>query len=768
MIASVALLSASVPRAKADQVSVDNTKTLWECGITSYGGFELCGSAAAVLYKDSAEQDPANDYYAVKVTVQNQNAASSIEYIGEIWVDLTFPSAAQESPSNHQPGPGCGITSTGLTFSFYGITFPLAVPGTCTDYSTNLDSSGFHVHWHQCSFDGGCPANPVTHDYSEFGVGVTVPEGSAIPVSIHVGLNLIHHFGGGGAVYTNADVAGSLYACCTGSFQTFGLVPSPNTLSVQAGTDGSSTITLTSYNGYSGTITLTATVTPGTSPGPQVLLQGSVYLPAGGSIQVPVSIQTDYSTPQYSYHIQINAGDGSISHQDTIQVVVGSPPPAPTYLFPATFTAGGTSGSHITVCVGSYVSVSINLYATTTVRGTVSMDIRRDIVWYSDNTLTTLSKTVVVNGGNNAVNMGSFSASDLTGGGIGDTAQYFIKVYWAGQTIYDPTDPNSREWVQTTYCGCGCGGGGGSPWIAVRDSSGRFTFTNDVLRGGLFSQGQAWHDTSDYYLLPTPGVPENGQYIYLVQERNTAVNYLDQFSAYAVDHPADTNVVTTLDGKVLTYGSPSSALTVTDAASGASVDVTGKMARSLTAAINDDGITAGVYVGPGHTMYADLGAVSESEAKLIAQGAVVPGTVGCFNCRTGIWVSVQARGGWTTAGQIFFRKGGSVEGLDLSPYVKNSGQSHVKVKLTFIGGQRIDFIGLDKTPSPPVTITRLPMTIATFESQTDVTAKLASGDNNYLVYGALEYFTVRFTNAPPPTNGLVRDILVVTTGHYIT
>ncbi len=452
-------LAPLIEQVHADQIAVDNTKTLWECGV-ALGGIELCGSASAALYMDSSEQDPANDYYAVKLTVQDQNPSSD-DFIGQIWVDLTFPPAAQESPSNHQPGPGCSLVSTSLTFTFYAISFPLAVPGTCTDYSTSTDGSGFHVHWHQCAWDGGCPANPVTNDYSEFGVGIVVPQGSTVPVSVHAGVTLTHHLGGGGAFTTSADAYGSLYACCHGTFATFGLVPSPNSLNIQAGKDGTSTITLTSFNGFSGTVTLTASVTPSTSPGVQVLFQGccsstTVSL-SGGSVQVPISILTDYSTPQYTYHIQLNAGSGAIVHQDTIVVSVSSPPPAPTYVFPGVFNG---VGSQITVCLYSSVSVRITLYATTSMRGSVSVDVRRDIVWYSDNTLTTLSKTVVVNAGNTAIDMGSFSASDLTGGDIGQTRQYYVKVYWAGQTIYDPTDPNNREWVQTTYCGCGCGGGG--------------------------------------------------------------------------------------------------------------------------------------------------------------------------------------------------------------------------------------------------------------------------------------------------------------------
>jgi len=323
----------------------------------------------------------------------------------------------------------------------------------------------------------------------------------------------------------------------------------------------------------------------------------------------------------------------------------------------------------------------------------------------------------------------------------------------------------------TTPCGCG-GGGGGSPWIAVRDSAGHYIFINDVLRGGLFVQGQAWHDTTDYYVLPTAGVPDSGQYSFVVQERNTALNYLDQFSAYAVDHPSGTSVLSTFDGKIITYSNPAAASSITDPTSGTLVDVTGSMTNSLALAVSDSNPTAGITGTQGHVLYADFGTVSPSSAKLIVHGWNKPGmttpSIGsCLICRTGIWVYVQDKGGWVSAGEVFLRKGGSIEGLDLSSFLKTNGQTHLKAKLLFLGGQRVDFVGLDKTPNASVTIVHLPLIVATFNSQVDVASKLASADGNYLVYGAREYFTVTFNNSPPPTNGLVRDIMMVTTGHYL-
>ncbi len=97
--------------------------------------------------------------------------------------------------------------------------------------------------------------------------------------------------------------------------------------------------------------------------------------------------------------------------------------------------------------------------ASTTFRGPVDVQVRRDIVNRLDDTLTTLSGTVTLNSGNNAVEMGSFTPLDLTGTGDGRVREYFLRVYWSGQQIYEGIS-GSREWVKTKSCSTGGGGGG--------------------------------------------------------------------------------------------------------------------------------------------------------------------------------------------------------------------------------------------------------------------------------------------------------------------
>lgn len=328
-------------------------------------------------------------------------------------------------------------------------------------------------------------------------------------------------------------------------------------------------------------------------------------------------------------------------------------------------------------------------------------------------------------------------------------------------------------WVGTDCFGCGSinvmqyyniggGGGGGSPWIAVL-KDGQYTYINDILRGGMSFSGQNWHDTVDYYLLPYAGTLINNQYTFQVTELNSATNYLDSLNAYAINHAAGTNAFVTMTGTVLTYGTPTPALSVADNSSGTMVDVTGNLANSLVVSSDNSGVAAAT----GTSLIADLGTITASSAKLIVQGRVDPDrSMPACPCRNGIFVSVQSHHGWTVAGEVFLRKGGSTEGLDLSPYLKAVGNTHLKVKLLYLSGEDVNYIGVDTTPNASVTITKMQLTTATFGSQ-NVIPQLLYQDGTYLIYGAHQTFFTAFTAPPSAPSGYIQNIMIVTTGHYI-
>ena len=127
-----------------------------------------------------------------------------------------------------------------------------------------------------------------------------------------------------------------------------------------------------------------------------------------------------------------------------------STPATVAYVFPATFSGAGQSGSQITVPHGTTVSVSVPLAASGSTCGTLTVEVRADVVWSPDSTVQTLTLSVCLKAGSNSVAAGTFVASAVTGGWPGQTREYFVRVYWNGQLIYDPTDPSTREWVKTT------------------------------------------------------------------------------------------------------------------------------------------------------------------------------------------------------------------------------------------------------------------------------------------------------------------------------
>ena len=104
--------------------------------------------------------------------------------------------------------------------------------------------------------------------------------------------------------------------------------------------------------------------------------------------------------------------------------------------------------------------------------------------------------------------------------------------------------------------------------------------------------------------------------------------------------------------------------------------------------------------------------------------------------------------------------------LDLTPYLRATGHDILKVKLVWLGGNKVNFIGLDTSSNANVAVSRLPMRLSVFGGQGDVTSKLTENEGNYLVFGPLQIFRVTFSDTAAPP-GLARDYMFVSTGHNI-
>ena len=99
----------------------------------------------------------------------------------------------------------------------------------------------------------------------------------------------------------------------------FTITANPPSLPIRAGTSATYTISLASFNGFSGTISLSATVSPLVKHGPIVSVSpASVTLSSGGSGNTILTVHTGRGTPTGSYSITVTGVSGSISHSATV------------------------------------------------------------------------------------------------------------------------------------------------------------------------------------------------------------------------------------------------------------------------------------------------------------------------------------------------------------------------------------------------------------------------------------------------------------------
>lgn len=115
----------------------------------------------------------------------------------------------------------------------------------------------------------------------------------------------------------------------------FTVSPSTTSVSATQGSSGTATVTLTSVNGFSGSVNLAASVSPS---GPQPTFSpASISLSAGGTGSSTLTISTAssggyYSTPVGvgSYAVNVTASSGSLAHSTTVTLTVSSTSSSPT------------------------------------------------------------------------------------------------------------------------------------------------------------------------------------------------------------------------------------------------------------------------------------------------------------------------------------------------------------------------------------------------------------------------------------------------------
>ena len=108
----------------------------------------------------------------------------------------------------------------------------------------------------------------------------------------------------------------------------FKITLSPSSLTVAPGSSGTVMVNLASLSGFSGTVSLTSTLS---SHGPQVTFSpNSVTLSSGGPVSSTLSVSAAssgaYSTPvpQGNYNVNVTGTSGSLVHSATLALTIGS------------------------------------------------------------------------------------------------------------------------------------------------------------------------------------------------------------------------------------------------------------------------------------------------------------------------------------------------------------------------------------------------------------------------------------------------------------
>jgi len=109
----------------------------------------------------------------------------------------------------------------------------------------------------------------------------------------------------------------------TSSSPDFSLSTSPSTLSITGGHSATVIISANSLSGFSGTLSLSLSITPNVKRGPVLSLgQTTLTLTPGGTASTSLAISTNGGTLPGTYTITITGKSGTITHTTTVVVTI--------------------------------------------------------------------------------------------------------------------------------------------------------------------------------------------------------------------------------------------------------------------------------------------------------------------------------------------------------------------------------------------------------------------------------------------------------------
>jgi len=173
----------------------------------------------------------------------------------------------------------------------------------------------------------------------------------------------------------------------------FTLIAGPTSQNISVGQNATFTVSLASVNGFSGLVTLAASVSPGGSNSLSVALSPSISLGPGGSVSANLTVATFQVISASTFNIRVNATSGSLYHAIQVSATVTAPPQG------QNITINAIPGSLILQQgpLGQWTThnITITIRGTTGFTGTIALSVSVSAIGPSPNGAITPSELLI-------------------------------------------------------------------------------------------------------------------------------------------------------------------------------------------------------------------------------------------------------------------------------------------------------------------------------------------------------------------------------------